>query len=127
MADAIFVVDKGLDIITNRLVGAGTEPNYIGWGTGTTPATAVDTGLQTPGAETRVFGTSSRVQTSTANDTYQVVGIITCSSAAKAITEVALYDAPTGGNCFLHGTFSPINVNVGDSIQFTIKSVFNQG
>ena len=121
MADAIFVVDKGLDIVTNRLIGAGTEPKYVGWGTGTTSATAADTGL------TRVSGTSSRVQTSTANDTYQVVGIITCSGVTKAITEVALYDALTNGNCFLHGTFSPINVNVGDSIQFTIKSVFNQG
>lgn len=127
MADAIFVVDKGLDIVTNRIIGAGTEPKFIGWGTGTTPATAGDTGLQTPGTEARVSGTSSRVQTSTANDTYQVVGTITCSGAAKAITEVALYDASTNGNCFLHGTFSPINVNVGDSIQFTIKSVFNQG
>ena len=127
MADSIYVVDSGLGIITNRIMGVGTEPKYIGWGTGTTPATPADTGLQTPGSESRVAGTSSRVQTSTANDTYQVVGTITCSGSPKAITEVALYDAATSGNCFLHGTFSPINVNVGDSIQFTIKCVFNQG
>lgn len=127
MADSIYVVNSGLGIITNRLMGSGTEPKYIGWGTGATPATPADTGLQTPGAEARVAGTSSRVQTSTTNDTYQVVGTITCTGSAKAITEVALYDAATSGTCFLHGTFSPINVNVGDSIQFTIKCVFNQG
>lgn len=127
MADTIYVVNNGLGIITNRIMGSGTEPKYIGWGTGSTPATATDTGLQTAGTESRASGTSSRVQTSTANDTYQVVGTVTCSGSAKAITEVALYDASTAGVCFLHGTFSPINVNVGDSIQFTIKSVFNQG
>ena len=127
MADSIYVVDNGLGIITNRIMGSGTEPKYIGWGTGTTPATPADTGLQTPGSESRVAGTSSRVKTSTTNDTYQVVGTITCAGSAKAITEVALYDAATSGTCFLRGTFSPINVNVGDSIQFTIKCVFNQG
>lgn len=126
MADAAYVVDNGLAIVTNRIIGSGTEPKYIGWGTGTTGAAATDTGLETAAAESRTSGTGTRQQTSTANDTYQVVGAIVCAGSAKAITEVALYDASSGGNCFFHGTFSAINVSVGDSIEFTLKAVFNQ-
>lgn len=126
MADAAYVVDAGLGIVTNRLKGAGTEPKYVGWGTGATGAAATDTGLQTPAAEARTDGTSSLQTGSTANDTYQVVGQITCAGSAKAITEVALYDASTAGTGFFHGTFSAINVSVGDSIEFTLKAVFNQ-
>lgn len=127
MADTIFVVDGGASIVTNRIMGAGTEPKYIAWGTGANVALATDTGLQTAAAEARTTGTGSRVQTSTANDTYQVVGTITCTGAGKTITEVALYDDPTTGNCFLHGTFTGLTLNVNDAIAFTLKSQFNQG
>lgn len=34
MADVLKIVNNGLSIITNRLKGAGTEPNYLGSGTG---------------------------------------------------------------------------------------------
>lgn len=124
MADAAYVVDGGLAIVTNRIIGAGTEPKHIGWGTGATGAAATDTGLQTAAAEARTAGTNSRVQTSTSNDTLQCVGSITCTGTAKAITEVAIYDDASAGNCFVHATFSAINVSVGDSIEFTIKSQF---
>ena len=126
MADAAFCVDNGLAIVTNRIIGAGTEPKYIGWGIGTTGAAATDTGLETASAEDRTSGTGSRQQTSTANDTHQVAGSITCVSTGKAIAEVAIFDADTAGNCYFHGTFSVINVSVGDSISFTLKVVFNQ-
>lgn len=126
MADAAFVVDGGLGIVTNRIIGAGTEPKYVAWGTGATAAAATNTGLESASAEARTSGTSSRVQVSTANDTYQVIGSITCAGAGKAITEVALYDAAEAGNCFFHGTFSAINVSIGDSIEFTLKAQFNQ-
>ena len=126
MADVTYVVDGGLDILTNRIISAGTEPKFVAWGTGGAAALTTDTGLQTAAAEARTSGTSSRALTSTANDTYQVVGTIACTGAGKTITEVALYDALTVGNCFLHGSFTGIALNVGDSIAFTIKSQFNQ-
>ena len=126
MTDAIFAVDNGMAITANRLMGAGTEPKNIGWGVGVTAALAINTTLETPSAEARTAGTSNRVTTNTANDTYQVVGLITCTEAAKAITEVGLFDDIVAGSLFLRGTFSPINVNVGDSIQFTAKNILNQ-
>jgi hypothetical protein len=125
MAGAM-VVDTGLAILTNRIIGSGTEPKYIHWGTGTTDPVAGNTALQTPRAEARVSGTSSRVQTNVSNDTYQVVGEITCAGSAASITEVGLFDASTNGNLFMRATFAAINVGVGDKIEFTIKTVFDQ-
>lgn len=127
MADTVVVVNGGLDIITNRLKGSGTEPNYIHWGTGTTTAAATDTALETARGEDRVSGTSTRETTNTTNDTYQVVGTLTASGSPAAITEAGLFDAATGGNLFLRGTFDAINLNVDDSVQFTIQTVFDQG
>jgi hypothetical protein len=127
MADTALIVDGGMAIITNRLKSAGTEPNYTGWGVGTSAAAVADTALQSASAESRVAGTSSQQLTNVANDTYQVVTSIVCTGASKAVTEIGLFDAATVGNMFLHASFSAINVSVGDSISFTIKTVFDQG
>lgn len=126
MADVIKVVNGGLGILTNRLKSAGTEPKHIGWGTGTTAADVANTTLETARGEARTDGTSTQQTTTTTSDTYRVAGTITCVSTSAAITEVALFDASTSGNMFLRGTFSAINVNVGDSIAFTINTVFDQ-
>ena len=123
MADVVLVVNRGLELVTDRIMGVGTEPKFVAWGTGTVAPAAANTALGTPGAEARTSGTSSKVMTTTTGDTYQVVGTIVCTGSAKAITEVGLFDALTNGNLFVRGTFDPINVNVGDSIQFTIKNV----
>lgn len=127
MADVMLVTNKGLEIINDRILGAGSEPKYVAWGTGTTAPAATQTALVTPGTEARVAGTASKATTETVNDTYQVVGTIVCASAAKAITEVGLFDALTSGNMFVRGTFDPINLSVGDGIQFTIKNVLSRG
>jgi hypothetical protein len=127
MADVMLVTNVGLGIVNNRMKAEGTEPNYIAWGIGTTAPAAADTALASASAEARTAGTSSLVTTSTTNDTYQVVGSITCTAAAKAITEVGLFDAATVGNLFVRGTFSAINVSIGDSVQFTIKNVLSRG
>jgi hypothetical protein len=124
VATGVIIPNAGLAILTNRIVGAGTEPKYIGIGTGTATPAAGDTGLQTPRSESRVSGTSSRVQTTVANDTYQVVGEITCAWTPAAVTEVGLFDAPTGGNCFLHGVHDVVNLAVGDKIEYTVRAVF---
>jgi hypothetical protein len=127
MADVVTVVDTGLAKITDLLAGITTIcPGWVGWGTGTTAPVVGNTGLETPAAETRTVGTKTQQTTTTTNDTFQVSALITCAGSAKAITEVGVFDALTSGNLFLRGTFSPINVNVGDSITFTIKTVFDQ-
>jgi hypothetical protein len=130
MADVAVVTNTGLSMIVDALIALNAStPKYIGWGTGTTPAAVANTGLETAAAEARTTGTASVVTTNTTDDTFQVVGSIQCASAGKAITEVALFDDATVGSdqCFFRGTFDVINVSVGDSIQFTIKAVLDQG
>ena len=70
--------------------------------------------------ETRVAGTSTRVTTTTTNDTYQVVGTIT-ATATRALQESGLFDAAASGNMFVRGVYTTINLSTGDSIQLTWK------
>ncbi|MFA5130417.1 MAG: hypothetical protein WC477_05930 [Patescibacteria group bacterium] len=125
MADVVWVTNAGLSILTNRILGAGTEPKWIAWGTGTTTATAINTALVSEASPTRVTGTSTQQTSTTTCDTYQVTGTLTATSALT-ISECGLFDASSAGNCFLRATFDAINVSSGDSIAFTIKAVFDQ-
>lgn len=125
-ADVVTITNAGLGIITNRIKGSGTSPDYVHWGTGTTAAAVGDTALQTARAEARTQGTMTQQTTNTSNDTYQLVGTITAAGTTAAITEAGLFDASTNGNMLLRGTFDAINLQVGDGIQFTIKTVFDQ-
>jgi len=99
-----------------------TAPVYIGWGTGTTAAADSDTGLETAAAESRVSGTKSQQTTSVTGDTYRVTGTIT-SASSQTISEAALFDAASAGNCYVHGVFTGISLGNGDSIAFTIDTV----
>lgn len=126
MADVIKLTDTGLGIIANRLKGSGDEPKYVAFGTGTVEAAVTDTALGNAADEARTEGTTTTQTTTTAGDTYRVVGSISCATASKAITEVGLFDASASGNMLMRATFDAINVNVGDSIQFTINTVFDQ-
>lgn len=121
MAQVDKSTNAGSAIIANRIKGAGTEPNYAHWGTGVGAAVVTDTALGTARAEARVAGTSSIVTTTVTNDTYQNVATITCASTSAAITEYGQFDASTAGNMLIRSSFDAINVNVGDSIQFTSK------
>lgn len=128
---ATFVVDGGLDITTNRLKGSGTEPLNVGWGTGAGTTARTDTSLFTEalvslaaGGTDHTVGTSTRQTTNTANDTYQVVGTRTATGAGT-VTNAGLFDAASGGNLYLKGDFTGIGLASGDSIQFTIKAIYD--
>lgn len=110
-------------VITNRMIGSGTEPKYVAWGTGAGTAAVGDTTLFTEASEARVNGTSSRVTTTVTNDTYQVVGTLT-ADAGKTITNAGTFDASTSGNLGIKGDFTGVALNTGESIQFTFKTVF---
>lgn len=119
----------GKQIFVNRLMGSGTEPKYIQWGTGAGTAAVADTGLFSTSTttEARTAGTSSAVTTSQTSDTYQVVGTIT-AAGARTITEVGLFDAagsgspPTGGNFWFHADHGSTTLASGDAIQYTLKT-----
>ena len=128
MADVVKVVNGGLGLVTAALLGSTHK--YVAWGIGVTAADAADTALETASAPTNVTavtGDATQQTTTSTNDTYQVVATITADSTL-AITEVGILNQATvaGATMFLHGTFDPIKVNSGDSIQFTIKTVFVQ-
>lgn len=122
---ATVLTDAGRDIITNRIKGSGTEPKYVAWGTAVGTAAHGDIILFTESPdEARTSGTSSRTTTSVANDTYQVVGTITCATNNKTITNMGLFDASSSGNLFIHGDFTGVALVVGDSITATFTITF---
>ncbi len=94
---------------------------YLAWGTGAGTAGATDTGLfteDTTAGYARVAATKTLTTLNIANDTLQCTGTINAanSGAAINITEVAIYDALTGGNCLYHRTFgSAVAVQQGGS------------
>lgn len=126
MADVVKIVDNGLAITTALLAAiSAVSPKWVGWGIGTTEPVVGNTALESAGAEARTVGTQTQQTTTTTNDTYQVVALITCTGSGKAITEVGVFNHLTNNDLFLRATFSAINVSVNDSIQFTIKTVFD--
>ena len=126
MAAASTVTDVGLGFITTLL--AASIYKWVAWGIGTTEASASGAGadLVSEGAEARTDGTQTQQTTTTADDTYRVVGTIVCTGTAKAIAEVTIMNDETAGTCFMRANFGAINVEVDDSIQFTINNVTDQ-
>lgn len=120
---ATVLTNAGRDILTNRILGSGTEPKWVAWGTGAGTAAVADTTMFTEGPESRTNGTSSRVTTSVTNDTYQVVGTIT-ASAGRTVTNAGTFDASTSGNLFIKGDFTGVVLASGDGIQFTVTIQF---
>jgi hypothetical protein len=121
---ATVFTDAGKAIVTNLMKAAGTEPKWIGHGTGAGTAAAADTTLFTEVVDTaRAVGVSSRVTTTVTNDTYRVVGTLTATTA-RAITNAGTFDALTTGNMGVKGDFSVINLATGDSIQYTVDLKF---
>jgi hypothetical protein len=121
---ATVLVNRGKEIIVDRILGSGTEPKFVAWGTGAGTAAITDTTLFTEAAEARTTGTSSKVTTTTTNDTYQVVGTMT-AAAGKTITNAGLFDASTAGNLFIKTDFTGVVLATSDSITFTFKIQFS--
>lgn len=125
MADVLTNGGKG--VITGALNGLSTpgKPEWVAWGTGAGTSAAADTTLFTEASEARVQGTTSQQTTTTTNDTYRVVGTITVAGSGKTITNVGIFTASTSGTLFVKSDFTGLALNVGDSIQFTINTVFS--
>jgi hypothetical protein len=120
---ATLLTNSGHAIVTNRIIGSGTTPNYVAWGTGAGTTSATDTTLFTE-VTPRTAGTATQVTTSITNDTVQIVGTMTASTG-ETITNAGVFDASTSGNLFVKGDFTGLALNTGDSIQFTFKVQFS--
>ena len=129
---ATVVTNAGLDIITNKLKAAGTEPLNIGWGTGAGTAAVADTtlfaeklvDLTTAAGTDHTVGSSTRQTTDVTNDTYRVTGTRTATGSGT-VTNAGLFDAASGGNLFLKGDFTGIALVANDSIAFTFNCDFD--
>lgn len=131
---ATAIVETGRAIITGRMrlaTPTQAEPLHIGVGTGTTVTATTQTALVTERTvEARVAGTSSQQTTTTASDTYRVVGTFTMSQAGPvAITEAGLFDLTRGagvaapaGTMFLRSDFAAVNLSLNDSLTLTFSA-----
>ena len=119
MAASTAVVNAGRAIITNRLNGGGTTPQYVAIGTGVTAVTLADTALGGE-VESRATGTVTRTTTSSTNDTFQVVGTIT-ATGSRTIGEVGIFDQSSlGGNMFIRGVLAAtVSLASGDTLTVT--------
>jgi hypothetical protein len=91
-------------------------------GVGTTAAAIGDTDIETTDGESRQAGT----QVEAAANIYRSVGTIAYTTT-KAITEHGLLNIVTGGILMDRHVFSAINVDNGDSIQFTYELTCTAG
>ena len=130
MANVILTAAKA--IMTNRLLGAGTEPKQAGWGTGAGTSATTDTTLFLEKAAdlatatgTRVAATTSQQTTTVTNDTYRAVATITATGAGT-VTNYGNFDSATiaAGNPFIKADFAGIALNIGDAITFTSNVQF---
>lgn len=122
---AILVTTRGKEIIVDALLGTADLPIYVHWGTGAGAAAAGSLDLSTPSAEeARVAGTASKQTTTTANDTYRVVGQMVCATSNKTITNMGVFDAGTSGNLFVIVDSVATAVEVDDAINATFNSKF---
>jgi len=131
---AVFFTNEGKDVCAARLIGATPsqpEPKFIAWGTGAGAAAATSVSLSTESTEeARVTGTATQVTTTQTNDTYQVVGTLTCTTSGKTITNAGVFDIAAaigatrpvaGDKLLLLGDSLSTVLAVGESIQFTCK------
>lgn len=129
------VEDKGListKLVTtvgvNYLVDALqnlVEPENLrfhGSGTSSTAEAVGDTAL---GAEVETRATGSQLEGASAN-IYKTVGTI-AYTATRAIVEHGIFSASTAGTLLDRSVFAVINVNSGDSIEFTYELTIPAG
>lgn len=128
MAD--YFVNGGKSIVTNRILGSGTEPKNLGWGTGAGSASASSTDLSTPkdvdlsgAGPARTAGTSSQQTTTLTGDTYRVVTTRTATGSGT-VTNFGLFDATSGGNLFVISDGQSVALVSGDSLQVTYNLKF---
>lgn len=120
MTTTVKFTSAGSAYVTGLILAADAA-KYVFWGTGTTAAAATDTGPETEGAEDRTTGTLTQETTDHTDDTIQVVGEIT-SLSDQAITEAGVMTTAASATvCYMRATFSAVNVDTGDSIEFTCQ------
>jgi len=119
-----YTTDKGKNVITDRLQTTPATytngPKYVAYGEGS--GVAQSGNALSAQVQNKSTGTETIVTTpgGVTGDTYQVIATITANDA-YAITESGLFldSANATGDMFAYSDFLEVNLNDGDSIQFT--------
>lgn len=120
------VVNGGLAFLSGLLNGTGTVPTYIALGTDSTAvagtqialeAEIVDSGLE------RAVGATSQVQTTVANDSWQITKTFT-ATGSKTIEEVGIFNNSSGGTMLSRALTTSKALSNGESIAASYKVVF---
>lgn len=120
--DGAFVTDVIANLVTHDATFQAYK--YHGTGIGTTAEANTQTALvDTTGCPSRATGTQVAGGTATA-PTYTSVATVSYTSSL-AITEHAVFNASTVGTMLDRSMFSAVNVQNGDSIQFTYVLTLN--
>ena len=120
------VTDAFVQFVVDNLIVETAEFGdfkYHDSGTGVVAESATDTTLGTKVETGRATGT--QVEGASAN-IYRTVGTISYT-ATRAITEHGGFSQTTGGTLMDRSVFTAINVNNGDSIQFTYELTLPSG
>ena len=105
------------------------DPKFIGIGSGAGTAAVTDTTLSTEytsgtwAGYARTSSAGTQVTVTNTNDTGQWQGTFT-AGATQTVTNAGNFDASSVGNLLVHGDFTGVALNSGDSIQVTIKLTF---
>lgn len=130
------VEDKGLisvlkvttafrDYIVDSLQNSTTDPmDDFKWHASGTTNTAEDNGDTTMAAEVESRVSGTQIEGASA-DIYKTVATMPYT-ASRAIVEHGVFSASTSGTLMDRSVFSVINVNNGDSIEFTYEITFNE-
>ena len=130
---ATVLTNAGRALLTSLMKLTGTEPKFVGWGTGAGTAAVTDATLfsekaldLTTATGTRATGATSQQTTTVTNDTHQVLATLTATGAGT-VTNAGTFDNATigSGNCLIKGDFTGIVLASGDSIAFTFKLQFS--
>ena len=131
------VVDYGLvstRLITNAFVDfmvAQLQTETSEWGDfkyhdsgiGVTPAAVGDTAIETTAGEARVAGSQEE---GASTNIYKSIGTVSYTTT-KAVTEHGLFSQLEGTTLMDHHVFSALNVENGDSIQYTYNLTCSAG
>lgn len=125
------IVNGGLALFSGLVsldtAGSYTAFDYIACGTGTTAATTTDTTLEaeiTDSGLARGTGTGTQTTTTVTNDTAKLVKSFTVTGS-KTVTECGIFNAVSSGTMICRQTFTAINVETNDLLEFTWKVVFS--
>lgn len=121
------ITNAGLAQIALLAGDAAAVPfTFLALGTGTNAAAATDTQLQTESSASglaRAAATVSRVTTTVANDTLQLLRTFTAGASA-AITECGMFNDASAGTMLGRQVFAAVNVVSGDILTITYKVSF---